>query len=753
MDLTPLIDGRPAGAAPADVPTSNVGRRVVLVANRLPAAVRIVSGAPVVERSIGGLATGLAGVHDGGDGVWIGWPGELPKERHADRERMLRSFAAERFVPLELSTTEVKRFYEGFANGVLWPLFHYQIDRIPLDARDFDVYRAVNEKYAAAAAQHARPGDLVWIHDYQLALVPALLRAKRPDLRIGFFLHIPFPSSEVFRVLPWRDEILRGLLGADLVGFHTFAYLRHFAVSLLRCLDLEADLDRVTYDEREVRFGVFPMGIDVGAFSSADDGAAARDIAVAVKPEPTVRILLGIDRLDYTKGIRRRLLAFGRLLEKHPEWKGRARFVQVAVPSREKVDEYARFRREVDEIVGRVNGAHGTLAGPAIHYLHRSFDVRELRALYRAADVCVVTPLRDGMNLVAKEFVASRVDDDGVLILSEFAGAASELGEALIVNPYDVDATADVYARALAMPREERRLRMRALRRRTESRDVRTWAEDFLRALASTPEHPPEAPGRLRARDAAETAAELGAAAELVVFLDYDGTLTGYRTSPELAAPDGALLLLLRSLTAAPKTAVHIVSGRRREDLQTWFAGLPLGLHAEHGAWSRLKGEGDWRVHAPEDDGWKDRVRPFLAQAAASTPGAFVEEKAAGLAWHWRAADPEFGAQQARELRLHLSDLLANSPIEVLTGEKVVEVRHHAAHKGTAVARVLRELAADVRTVAVGDDRTDEDLFRALPPGGVAVRVGRGPTRAAHRLADWREVRAFLADLAERRGG
>jgi trehalose 6-phosphate synthase/phosphatase len=524
-------------------------------------------------------------------------------------------------------------------------------------------------------------------------------------------------------------------------------------VERLVCLDLEADVDRVAYDERVVRLGVFPMGIDVASFAAPDDGEAAREIAAAVKPDPSARILLGIDRLDYTKGIRRRLLAFGRFLEKYPEWKGRVRFVQVAVPSREKVDEYVRFRREVDEIVGRVNGAHATLAGPPVHYLHRSFDARELRALYRAADVCVVTPLRDGMNLVAKEFVAARVDDDGVLVLSEFAGAAAELGEALIVNPYDVDATADAYARALAMPREERRVRMRALRRRVGERDVRTWAEDFVRTLTEAPEHPPETPDRTRARDASETAAELGAAAELVVFLDYDGTLTGFRTSPELAAPDGALLLLLRALAAAPGVAVHIVSGRRREDLETWFAGLPLGLHAEHGAWSRDPEDGEWRSFAALDDGWKERVRPYLAQAAGSTPGSFVEEKAAGLAWHWRAADPEFGALQARELRLHLSDLLANSPIEVLTGVKVIEVRHHAAHKGTAVARVLAGRPPGVRALAVGDDRTDEDLFRALPRDGVAVRVGAGPSRAAHRLAYWREVRAFLAALAARRGG
>lgn len=723
--------------------------RILIVANRLPATVRVSDdGAVDVVRSVGGVATGLKALHERGGGAWIGWPGEAPKLRRAAREELARRFEEQRLVPLKLSEKEVRRFYEGFSNGVLWPLFHSQITRVPLDARDFDAYRAVNLKYAELTARHAAPGDLVWIHDYQLALMPALLRERAPDVKIGFFLHIPFPSSEIFRVLPWRDEILRGMLGADLVGFHTFSYLRHFAGSLLRRLDLGPDIDRVRHQDRDVRLGVFPMGVDAARFAAlgADEEVAAQ--AAAFRRGGSERILLAIDRLDYTKGIRRRLLAFGRLLDRRPELRGKVRFIQVAVPSRSKVDEYAKFRREVDEMVGRINGAHSTPESAPVHYLHRAFDEKGLAALYRTADVCVVTPLRDGMNLVAKEFVATRVDDDGVLVLSEFAGAAAELGEALIVNPYDVDGSADALGRALDMPREERRARMSALRARVAAWDVERWSSAFISALEATDGARARIDRELRTQDAARMTAALGAAEHLVLFLDYDGTLTGFRRSPELAVPDEDLLSLLRRLAAAPGTTVHLVSGRRRGELEHWFGALPIGLHAEHGLWSRPSPAAPWESTAPIDASWMERVRPFLVQATAGTPGSRLEEKTAGLAWHWRMADPEYGAHQARELRSHLSAALANAPVEVLVGDKVVEVRHQSAHKGVAVARVVAASAGGALVAAIGDDRTDEDLFRALPPDGVAIRVGVGESVAEHRLEDWRHVRSFLTNLA-----
>ncbi len=733
-----------------NVPRVSSGR-TVLVANRLPATIVATDDGARLEPSVGGVATGLKAVHDAGGGVWVGWPGEVPRLSRNARSALDREFSALRLVPVPLSVTEVRRFYEGYANGVLWPLFHYQLERLPLDSRDFDEYRKVNEKYADVVARHVQPGDDVWIHDYQLALLPGLLRERIPDARIGFFLHIPFPAAEVFRTLPQREAILRGVLGADLVGFHTVGYLRHFAASTAHCLGLEPDFDRVGFDGRNVQLGVFPMGVDSRHFAdlAADDGVRAR--AVEIRAGAPERLVVGIDRIDYTKGLRRRLLAFGRLLERSPEWRGRVRYVQIAVPSRTKVEAYVRFGRELDELVGRINAAYTTAEQVPIHYVGRGFDDRELTALYRAADVCVVTPLRDGMNLVAKEFVASRTDDDGVLVLSEFAGASAELGEALIVNPFDIDGTAAALGRALEMPREERATRMRTLRSRVVGCDVDAWSRDFLRRLG-TAAAAPRAPARqARMQDVATLVERFGGARRLVLFLDYDGTLVPLAASPALASPDANLLQLLTRLGSRPGVALHVVSGRPRADLARWLGRLPVGLHAEHGVWSRSRPGDDWTLAVRADVDWKERLRPFLDQVTISTPGSMLEEKTAGFAWHWRGADPEYGARQALDLRLHLADLLTGSPVEVIQGEKLVEVRLQAGNKGAVVARVLAGIQDATACVAIGDDRTDEDLFAALPPEGTAVRVGLGPSGAEHRLADWMEVRRLLEGVDRRR--
>ncbi|MBA3639400.1 MAG: trehalose-6-phosphate synthase, partial [Acidobacteria bacterium] len=419
--------------------------RLLIVSNRLPVTASIgEDGAVTLKDASGGLATGLGPWHERAGGVWFGWPGDVTQLSEARRAELEALLHARSIRPVLLSTDHINQYYHGFSNRVLWPLFHYLIDRVPVDAAGWGAYRQVNARFADAVVEEYRPGDLIWVHDYQLMLVPQMIRARVPGARIGFFLHIPFPSSEVFRTLPWRREVLAGLLGADLVGFHTFAYLRHFLASLLHVDGVETDIDRVRVDGRDVHLGAFPMGIDAGGIVAQANDQSVIDAAETIRREANGRrILLGIDRLDYTKGIPRRLTAIERLLTRHPALRDELRYIQVAVPSRGEVDSYQRFRRQVEELVSRINGNYGTLRSTPIHYMHQSVEQQDLVALYRAADVMLVTPLRDGMNLVAKEFVASRTDDDGVLVLSEFAGAAAEFGAALLVNPYDVDAVAD----------------------------------------------------------------------------------------------------------------------------------------------------------------------------------------------------------------------------------------------------------------------------------------------------------------------
>jgi trehalose 6-phosphate synthase/phosphatase len=718
--------------------------RLLIVSNRLPVTARVEADGVHLTDATGGLATGLRSWHERSNGVWIGWPGDVAAETAAQREHLERQLTERRIQPVYLSADDARRYYDGFSNRVLWPLFHYLVDRIPVDATGWDAYRHANQMFADTVLSVYRPGDAIWVHDYQLMLVPALLRERLPDARIGFFLHIPFPSSEVFRILPWRREVLRGLVGADLLGFHTFAYLRHFVTSLLHIEGIEAQVDRIRVGDRIVHIGVFPMSIDAAAFEQlAMDPAVVAEAAAIRQEADHRRILLGVDRLDYTKGIPRRLLAFERLLEREPALRDSVRYIQLAVPSREGVDSYQSFRRQVEEAVGRINGTAATLRSTPIHYMHRSLARRQLVALYRAADVMLVTPLRDGMNLVAKEFIASRPDGDGVLILSEFAGAAAELGEAVVVNPYDVDAVAAAMKDALDMPPAVRRARMQNLRVRVREYDIHRWAARFIDELGTSGERRP-AVVLSTARTLADLATQLAKEPRLLLLLDYDGTLVPIARSPDLAVPDAELLALLERLVGRPGTTVHLVSGRPRDVLDRWFGGLHAELWAEHGIYHRSSPAGTWEATAPIPAGWTSRVFPILEQFTANTPGSLIEKKGASVAWHYRIADIEFGERQAHELRMLLGDALSNQPLEVLEGKKVIEVRVRGVNKSVVAQRIATGQPETAGIVAIGDDRTDDDLFAALPPSAVCIGVGGTTSFATHQLPDWRGVRAFL---------
>ncbi len=459
--------------------------RLIIVSNRLPVTVSADGEGTVVHHSSGGLATGLRVPHERSGGIWIGWPGDLseatPEEALAIEERLREM----NVVPVGLTREEQHVYYEHVCNAVIWPLCHDRIDQLPLLVEGWGVYERVNRRFADLVVEHYQPGDLIWVHDYQLMRLPALLRERLPDARIGFFLHIPFPNPEIFFALPTRRWLVEGMMGADLVGFHTRRYRGHFTAALRRLFGIEPSADAsVLWSHRRVALGVFPMSVDaanIAERASAPEVAAERaELRAGVD-----RLLVGIDRLDYSKGIPRRLLAFERLLIEHPEWRERVRFTQIAVPSRGGVRAYRRFRRDVDALVGRINGEHATPTWIPVHYIYNTVPESTLLALYRAADVMLVTPVRDGMNLVAKEFVASRVDEDGVLVLSEFAGAADELSEALIVNPYDIDGVVVALDAALNMAGMERRARMKTLRAQVLTHDVHRWAASFLDALAA----------------------------------------------------------------------------------------------------------------------------------------------------------------------------------------------------------------------------------------------------------------------------
>jgi len=729
------------------------GGRVILVSNRLPISVRVEHGELVVGRSSGGLATGLSSYHDRGDSVWIGWPGESWRLSPAQRQTLNERLTALGAVAVDLTAAEVQRYYDGFSNGVLWPLLHYQLDRLPLTTEGWDTYVRVNQRFADAVVDQYRSGDLIWVHDYQLALVPGMIRQQLPEAAIGFFLHVPFPSAEVFRLLPWRRQLLEGMLGSSVIGFHTVSYVLHFLTSAANVLGCETRQGRASFAGRSIRVGTFPMGIDAAAYEALGSSPSVVTEAERLRQAAGgAALIVSVDRLDYTKGIPRRLLSFERLLEKYPRLRGRVRLVQVAAPSRGSVGQYREIQRTVNEMVGRINGRFSSPGHDPIHYISQNLDSERLAAFYRAASIALVTPLRDGMNLVAKEFVASRTDGDGVLILSEFAGAAAELTDALMVNPYDLDSVAMTIHDALEMSDEERRARMAGLRERVRSHDVHRWAREFVSALRT------EARRQTRRQDADLAAANtptevtevllVDPGRPLVILLDYDGTLVGLRPSPQEASPDTEILRIVATLALLPDVDVHIVSGRRRDDIELWLGSLPIGLHAEHGLWSQDARQEKW-VRRDVNSVWLDTARGVMAEWAAAVPGSFVEEKEAAISWHYRNVGLGTGRRQAASLTRRLESLLAGSSATILQGSRVVEVKDASTDKGL----VVMELAAaspTARMLIVGDDVTDEDMFRAAPEDAVTVHVGGGRSAARMRLVGPDQVRKLLTELTER---
>ncbi|MBN2199154.1 MAG: bifunctional alpha,alpha-trehalose-phosphate synthase (UDP-forming)/trehalose-phosphatase [Candidatus Aminicenantes bacterium] len=721
---------------------------LITISNRLPvSAVRRDNGL-VFESSVGGLATGLAQFSKTHPCAWVGWPGiALAGSEGREGQEIRKRLAKDSCHPVFLSGYEIDNHYHGFSNRTIWPLFHY----FPLNAAYsktyWAAYKKVNEKFAEEAARLVRAGDQIWIHDYHLLLLPELLRRRAPEATIGFFLHIPFPSFEIFRLLPWREELLRGLLGADLVGFHTFSYAHHFLESVSQILDIEHDQWQIPVENRAVKVDAFPMGIDFERFASAASRLKVReDLARISKRGSGRKIVLSVDRLDYTKGIPQRLEAFELFLEKNAAWRDKVTLILIAVPSRTAVPAYARLKKEVDELVGRINGRFGSIGWVPIQYLYRALPFEALSAYYLAADVALVTPLRDGMNLIAKEYLAARTDGSGVLILSEMAGASRELNDAILVNPNNREQIAEAIREALTLESGEQFERNRLMRRRIESYTVQRWAQDFLSELRRARKIVEELAARtLDDENRRGLLTRYRRARKRLLLLDYDGSLVSFVQKPEMAKPDPGLLGLLEALGNERGNLVVIVSGRDAPTLDGWFGGLNVGLIAEHGALLKPPGE-EWREIEMLRQEWKHEIRGLLQQYADRTPGAFVEEKKFSLVWHYRKANDALAAYRARELKADLRPMTSEQDLEILEGNKLLEVRNRGVNKGRAVSRFL-EMADWDFLLSVGDDRTDEDVFAVLPPSAFSLKIGAGPTSARFTLKGVETCRALLGQL------
>lgn len=725
--------------------------KLIIVSNRLPVTAKRSEKGFAYQGSVGGLATGLGAFYKDYDSVWVGWPG-IPDETlgTGEHETLREGLAGEGCAPVFLSEQDLEHFYRGFCNNTLWPLFHYFLLYTVYRDDYWASYVKVNEAFADAVLEVAQPEDTIWVQDYHLLLLPGMLRERMPEATIGFFLHIPFPSSEVFRLLPWREELLKGLLGADLIGFHTYDYLRHFFATVRRLLGHDQVLPGklvLLVDDRLVRVDAFPMGIDYGHFEALARADQTQDEMKAMRQKfGGEKIILSLDRLDYSKGLLHRLEAFDLFLQQHPEYKGKVTLVLKAIESRAGIRQYDELKRNLDELVGRINGRHSSISWMPIWYLYQYLPEPSLVALYRLADVALLTPLRDGMNLIAKEYLASRVDERGALVLSEMAGVARELPEALLVNPNDRRGIAAAIRAGLEMPEEEQRRRNRVMRARLSRYHVVRWAQDFMDGLNAIKRLQGDfSAKRLSPEVRAEIAQRYRKTRRRLFILDYDGTLRRVAATPEEAAPDTELVDLITALAAPEENQVVLVSGRDRPTLDSWFGQLPVGLIAEHGVWVRPQG-GTWSTVEPLDDNWKAEIRHVIELYVDRTPGSFLEEKDYSLVWHYRKADREFGDIRVGELKEDLAQLTANFDLGILEGDRVIEVKHAGISKGRAVMRWLEQDPWEF-VFAAGDDRTDEDTFSVLPPDAYSIRLRLKPSLARFSLPSPEELRRLLREL------
>jgi trehalose 6-phosphate synthase/phosphatase len=720
--------------------------RKIIVSNRLPVKIENNEGKLNFKSSEGGLATGLGSVYKEDGNVWIGWPG-LILEDEATEQTVIAELEKEKMQPVFLTEAEIKEYYEGFSNETIWPTYHYFSQFAVYEAGYWDAYYKVSQKFCDAIVKTAGPDDTIWIHDYQLLLLPSLVRQLLPDITIGFFQHIPFPSYEVFRMLPWRKALLEGMLGADLLGFHTYDDVRHFVSSVVHIVGLPAAQGVIETGSRSVMVDAFPMGIDYDRYAQT---AASDQVAEIVETFREAlrhrKIILSIDRLDYSKGIPQRLRAWELFLKQHPEFHEQVTLIMIVVPSRDQVEEYKALKVEVDELVGRINGLYRTLSWAPVQYYYHSYPFEELSAFYRLANVALVTPMRDGMNLVCKEYIASRPQGDGVLILSEMAGAAKELSEAILINPNDVNQMVGALHQALTMPETDQRVAIASMQATVKKYNIHHWVKLFMDRLAYTKEKQNALKTSLLKDEKEQNLINAYQKAnQRLIFLDYDGTLMAFTREPDKTKPDEELLSLLQKLAADERNRVVIISGRDHDTLGQWLGHLPIDMIAEHGVWLR-KHESDWTMIQQLDNSWKEDIRPVLDMYVSRTPGSLLEEKDYALVWHYRKVDPMLGSIRAGELSSHLNYLIANRNLHVMEGDKIVEVKNIEVNKGVAAARWLQEFLHDF-VLAIGDDRTDEDTFRAMPGNAFTIKVGNIRSVAKYHLPNPEKVRRLLQQL------
>ena len=729
-------------------------KRLIIVAYRIPFKIVMKNEKPTLIQNSGGLVSAIlslsskmkeGGVMDKENKIlWFGYSDTFFEDNSSEN---LSDDTFEVY-PIQINPEINEPYYGGFCNSTIWPLFHYYPYLTRIENEFYDAYLQANELFYEQLKKIIQPGDLIWVHDYQLMKLPSLIRKDFPDISIGFFLHIPFPTYEVFRILPkdWKNEILHGLLGADLIGFHTSDYTNYFLQSIERELGYKTKNLQIFADNRLVKAENFPIGIDFDRFNDMyDNPEVIKRRESLLLDTDGKKIVFSVDRLDYSKGLIHRLNGFEQFLINYPEWIGKIIFYMVVVPSRDSILQYQDLKHEMEETIGRINGKYSDFHWRPIVYLYRSLSFAELIACYTTADVALITPIRDGMNLVAKEFVASRKDLRGVLILSEKAGASTELNGALLINAFDKMATAKAIYQAIDMHESEQMDRMKLMQYRVKTYDVFRWADEFLSELFEVKTKQKKvSTNMLNAKDLSKILDKYKEADSRLILLDYDGTLVNIQDSPSKVIPSIEALNVVKRLAADNRNTLVIISGRDKNYISRWFGEMNLYIFAEHGSFFKEPGKPEWISLFSGDQTWKKEIQPILETYVEKANGSFLEEKVSSLAWHYRNVDSEYGFTIMRELLDSLKNRITpEMDIHVLDGKKVIEIKQNGCDKGSACKKMIQ--MQDYKfIISMGDDITDEDMFNALPSDAYSFKVGSGLTHAKMNLQSPTDVISLL---------
>jgi trehalose 6-phosphate synthase/phosphatase len=718
--------------------------KTINISNRLPISLQRKEDELILKNSSGGLVTAVESL--GGNLNELHWVGVADFSRVdwlKGKEQYKGGFTLH---PIFIDEEKYKLYYNGFSNSVIWPLFHYFPSFVEYKKEYFDAYLEVNEQIAEQIKSLIGPNDLIWIHDYQLMPLASYIRELVPNAKIGFFLHIPFPSYEMIRILPknCRDILIKSTLGADLIGFHTYDYVQHFATTIQMIAGIQHKNFQLHYNERLIKLGSFPISIDFNKFHNAFDSQEVINERKKIKDlYEGKKIIFSVDRLDYTKGIIYRLRGYANFIESNPAYREKVVFILVAVPTRDSIFKYAERKEMIEKLIGEINGKHGNYKWSPIVYQYGSVDFNQLVGLYTSCDIALISPIRDGMNLVAKEFVASRKDKHGVLLLSDMTGAAKELTEALLFNPLDENEISLHLAEALQMTDQEQKRRIEIMQNQIRKNDVFKWSNSFMKEMeniklnAGLSKH-------FEYSDRISILEKYQSASKCLIILDYDGTLMELKSHPDLATPDENTIILLSKLSKKNKNNVVVISGRKKETLESWFGKMPLTLIAEHGVFAKKE---EWENVLVESVPWKNEVQNIMERFSENCASAFVEEKSSSLSWHYRNADAESGFAQSRELINLLSDYLISTNVNILDGNKVVEVKPVQANKGEALRHLFDFNQYDC-CICIGDDKTDEDMFEVVNfNGGITMKVGKGYSVAQFRLDGVTHVLSFLSQL------